>query len=164
MSRDPSTGTGRRRTRWRTVRWPRAKRWLRASVPAVAVLVWLTPVAAAPATTSPPTSCDWPMYGHDPSRTDSTACGQAPDSAAASRLVPRWFFHANDVVTASPAIVQGTVYVGAWDGRFYALDLKTGRLHWSTLGMAVFWATLAFYLSRRFFRYGVTRRYMGASA
>ena len=39
-----------------------------------------------------------------------------------------------------------------------------GRLHWSTLGMAVFWATLAFYLSRRFFRYGVTRRYMGASA
>ena len=34
MSRDPSTGTGRRRTRWRTVRWPRAKRWLRAAVTA----------------------------------------------------------------------------------------------------------------------------------
>jgi ABC-2 type transport system permease protein len=39
-----------------------------------------------------------------------------------------------------------------------------GRLHWSTLGMAVAWAVLAFYLSRRFFRYGVTRKYMGASA
>jgi polyvinyl alcohol dehydrogenase (cytochrome) len=132
MSRDMSTGTGRQRTRWRAVRWPRAKRWLRAAVPMVAVLTWLTPVAATPATASPPTSCDWPMYGHDPSRTGSTSCGQAPDGAAASRLVPRWFFHANDVVTASPTIVQGTVYAGAWDGRFYALDLKTGRLHWST--------------------------------
>lgn len=39
-----------------------------------------------------------------------------------------------------------------------------GRLHWSALAMAVFWATLAFYLSWRFFRYGVTRKYMGASA
>jgi len=39
-----------------------------------------------------------------------------------------------------------------------------GRLHWSTLGMAVFWAALAVYLSRRFFHYGVTRKYMGASA
>jgi polyvinyl alcohol dehydrogenase (cytochrome) len=78
-------------------------------------------------------SCDWPMYGHDPSRTNSTSCAQAPDGAAASRLVPRWFFHANDVVTASPSIVQGTVYAGAWDGRFYALDLKSGRVRWSTL-------------------------------
>jgi polyvinyl alcohol dehydrogenase (cytochrome) len=73
------------------------------------------------------------MYGHDPSRTGSTACPQAPDAAAAGRLVPRWFFHADDVVTASPAIVQRTVYVGAWNGRFYALDLQSGRVRWSTL-------------------------------
>jgi len=39
-----------------------------------------------------------------------------------------------------------------------------GRLHWTVLGFAVLWAALAFYASRRFFVYGVTRRYMGASA
>jgi polyvinyl alcohol dehydrogenase (cytochrome) len=72
------------------------------------------------------------MYGHDISRTGTTACPQAPSTASASRLVPRWFFHADDVVTASPAIVQGMVYVGDWNGRFYALDLKTGSVHWST--------------------------------
>jgi polyvinyl alcohol dehydrogenase (cytochrome) len=73
------------------------------------------------------------MYGHDASRAGTTACPQAPDTASAGRMVPRWFFHADDVVTASPAIVQGTVYVGDWNGRFYALDLKTGGVHWSTL-------------------------------
>jgi polyvinyl alcohol dehydrogenase (cytochrome) len=93
----------------------------------------LTPALSISATASPGASCEWPMYGHDLSRTGSTPCAQAPDVAAASRLVPRWFFHADDVVTASPAIVQGTVYVGAWNGRFYALDLKTGRVRWSTL-------------------------------
>src|SRR5438477_6939432 len=138
MSRDISTGTGRRRLRWRTRRWPRPSGPLRSVAPLAAVLaVSLVPVASAPAVASPASSpaasCEWPMYGHDMSRTGSSTCPQAPDAAAASRLVPRWFFHADDVVTASPAIDQGTVYVGAWNGRFYALDLKTGRLHWSTL-------------------------------
>ena len=30
-----------------------------------------------------------------------------------------------DAVTATPTVVGGTVYVGSWDGNFYALDLKT---------------------------------------
>jgi polyvinyl alcohol dehydrogenase (cytochrome) len=34
-------------------------------------------------------------------------------------------------VTASPAIVDGTVYVGDWSGRFYALDLATGDERWT---------------------------------
>ena len=32
-----------------------------------------------------------------------------------------------DVVHASPAIADGTVFVGSWDSYFYALDAKTGK-------------------------------------
>jgi ABC-2 type transport system permease protein len=39
-----------------------------------------------------------------------------------------------------------------------------GRLQWTTLALTVLWAAVAFYAARRFFVYGVTRRYMGASA
>ena len=42
-----------------------------------------------------------------------------------------WFFTTDDAVTATPAVVDGTVYVGDWSGRFYAIDLDTGELDWS---------------------------------
>ena len=81
-------------------------------------------------------SCEWPMFGQNPARTFSTQCAQAPNVSNVARLVPRWYFHANDVVTASPAVVDGTVYVGSWDGEFYALDLNSGKVLWqTTLGL-----------------------------
>jgi outer membrane protein assembly factor BamB len=45
----------------------------------------------------------------------------------------RWEFTASDRVVASPAIAaDGTVYVGAFDGSFYALDGATGGKKWET--------------------------------
>lgn len=96
-------------------------------------------VAAAPSYGSRATSaagCDWPMFGQNPSRTFSTQCAQAPNVSDVDTLVPRWYFHANDVMTASPAVVDGVVYIGAWDGEFYALDQATGKVIWqTTLGL-----------------------------
>jgi outer membrane protein assembly factor BamB len=34
-------------------------------------------------------------------------------------------------VTAAPAVVDGTVYVGAWDGKMYALRLSDGSERWT---------------------------------
>src|SRR5207244_9689621 len=48
----------------------------------------------------------------------------------AVRSTPAWNFTAGDVVSASPAVVAGVVYVGSWDGFFYALDAATGALKW----------------------------------
>jgi len=39
-----------------------------------------------------------------------------------------------------------------------------GRLHWSTVAISLVVAVLAFFVSARFFDFGVRRRYMGASA
>ena len=71
---------------------------------------------------------DWPSYGHDAQhsfhgRTTIT-------EAQAKTLRQAWFFPTGDAVTASPTVVDGTVYVGSWDTRFYAISLSTGRLRW----------------------------------
>jgi polyvinyl alcohol dehydrogenase (cytochrome) len=41
-----------------------------------------------------------------------------------------WTFPTGDAVTAAPTVVGGTVYVGSWDGYFYAIALGTGQLRW----------------------------------
>ena len=88
------------------------------------------------AATTPPAgmaSCQWPMYGGAPSRDFASTCPAAPTIATARTLVPRWFVHMPDVVTASPTVVGGTVYVGDWAGDFDALDLHTGTARWTTV-------------------------------
>lgn len=76
-------------------------------------------------------ACDWPMWGYTPARTFATTCESKITAATADRLQLDWFAGTVDVVTATPAVVDATVYVGDWSGRFYALDLETGAQRWS---------------------------------
>jgi polyvinyl alcohol dehydrogenase (cytochrome) len=75
--------------------------------------------------------CDWPMWGYTPERTFATECESEITAATADRLELDWFANTVDVVTATPAVVDDTVYVGDWTGRFYALDLDTGAERWT---------------------------------
>jgi len=85
-----------------------------------------TPAGAA-ATEHP--GCGWPMWGRDPARTFSTDCTSI-NTTNASDLRRIWFFNTHDVVTATPAVVGNSVYVGDWSGRFYALRRSDGRQRW----------------------------------
>ncbi len=69
------------------------------------------------------------MYGRDLGRSFTNASSSI-DSSNAAFLQPAWDFPTADAVTASPAVVNGVVYVGAWDGFFYALDAATGAQKW----------------------------------
>jgi outer membrane protein assembly factor BamB len=42
----------------------------------------------------------------------------------------KWKFHTRGMVISSPAIANGTVYVGSTDGNLYAVDLETGEQKW----------------------------------
>ena len=42
----------------------------------------------------------------------------------------KWKFKTGDVVHASPAIANGTVFIGSWDSYFYALDAASGKERW----------------------------------
>jgi polyvinyl alcohol dehydrogenase (cytochrome) len=73
------------------------------------------------------------MFGHDRSRDFASACATVPTPATVHGLHPRWVVKTSDVVTAQPAVSGGTVYVGAWDGSFYAVDEATGATRWQTV-------------------------------
>src|SRR5579864_2457273 len=72
---------------------------------------------------------DWPMYGRDLQRSYSQP-GAAITKDNVASLVQAWTFPVADAVSASPSVVAGVVYVGAWDGFFYALDAATGAVKW----------------------------------
>ena len=73
---------------------------------------------------------DWPMYGRNLRHTFTNPQSLINPSNV-SNLKPAWDFTTEDVVTASPSVVDGVVYVGAWDGFFYALDAHSGALIWT---------------------------------
>jgi glucose dehydrogenase len=72
---------------------------------------------------------DWPMYGRTLQHTFSNPAS-AITPANVSTLQLAWSFPMGDAVSASPTVVGGVVYIGAWDGFFYALDARTGKPIW----------------------------------
>jgi outer membrane protein assembly factor BamB len=73
---------------------------------------------------------DWPTYGHDALRSFH---GQTTITEKEARALKKaWYFPTGDAVTATPTVVNGVVYAGSWDGWFYAVNLRDGRLVWKT--------------------------------
>lgn len=72
----------------------------------------------------------WSMYGADLHRSFAAGCPSPIDPTTVQRLLPAWFLDTPKPVTASPAVVDGVVYVGSWEPAMYALDAETGRVLW----------------------------------
>src|SRR5947209_881010 len=70
------------------------------------------------------------MFQHDASRTASTTCTDIA-TVTAPTLAPAWFLKTDGAVTAEPAIVGGSVFVGGSPGIFRAVDLAAGTQNWS---------------------------------
>ncbi len=64
----------------------------------------------------------------------NTRFQRLPGMAArqAAELRPRWAFVIPEVSTAAsqPSVVDGVLYFGTWNGTVYALDVRSGCLHW----------------------------------
>ena len=75
-------------------------------------------------------SCDWPMWGQSPTRTFDYPCDSEISPDTVGDLQQAWYFTAGDVVTATPAVADGTVYAGDWSGNVYAVDLESGEELW----------------------------------
>ncbi|MCW4029925.1 MAG: PQQ-binding-like beta-propeller repeat protein [Candidatus Bathyarchaeota archaeon] len=67
---------------------------------------------------------DWPMFNHDLTHTGYSK------SMAPRTNQTLWTFSTGGAVKASPAVVDGVVYVGSDDGYVYALAASDGSLLW----------------------------------
>jgi len=74
--------------------------------------------------TAPLVQADWPMFHSDP-----THSGVATGNAQMTATV-QWSYTTGGAVASSPAIVNGVVYFGSYDGNVYALNANTGALIW----------------------------------
>ena len=105
----------------------------RGRLTALTVATGLLLSGAAAAGSAPScTDHDWSAYGNGPSHTFAVAqgCSRLTTSTVPT-LAPAWFRPISDSVTASPAVVGDTAYVGAWDGSFYALNTADGSVRWT---------------------------------
>ena len=95
---------------------------------AIAVLllgmVFTMAMAFSTSVHAPPTYINWPMFHHD------LALSGVSPSTAPNTNNTLWIYDTRSSVLSSPAIVDGILYIGAMDGRLYALDADTGALIW----------------------------------
>lgn len=68
----------------------------------------------------------WPQFGQNRMNTGHVA-GIAPSAP----VTDRWTYETGDGVSSSPAVVDGTVYIGSADGSVYALSAADGKEQWS---------------------------------
>ncbi|HVV37544.1 MAG TPA: PQQ-binding-like beta-propeller repeat protein [Acidimicrobiales bacterium] len=104
------------------------RRGLSAVVAALAVAL----LPSTPAVAAPPRICNWSRYGRDASLSFAapSRCTKL-NRANAALMVPKWYFHGKDSMSASTTVVDGVVYEGSWDGVLHALSAKTGKQLWS---------------------------------
>ncbi len=104
------------------------RRALVGALTCAAALAVVVPAGAAPACPQP----DWPTYGRSAAHTFAVPDGCSPiGTDSVPTLVPAWHFRAPDSISAQPVVAGGTLYVGSWDGTFYALDAATGAVRWT---------------------------------
>ena len=109
-----------------------SKRRVVASIGAAAALIGTTCAVAAPAAQPKCATPGWRSFGAGIQHSFTVGSGcSSISTTTASTLVPSWVMHTPDSITASPAIADGTAYVGSWDGTFYAIDVATGAVKWT---------------------------------
>jgi outer membrane protein assembly factor BamB len=75
---------------------------------------------------------NWPTYEFAGNRSGSNTAEVTLSPSNASKLQVMWNVTLSGPVFGSPSEVNGTVYVGSWDGYEYALSASSGALRWKT--------------------------------
>lgn len=79
------------------------------------------PVDAGEDTNAPVDECDWVSFRNGPGNPGASGCNELGVTNVAT-LRPQLLYRTRDSVTSTPAVVGDRLYVGSWDGTFYAFD------------------------------------------
>jgi polyvinyl alcohol dehydrogenase (cytochrome) len=74
---------------------------------------------------------DWSMSGHDPAGTRSQAFENDVGPGNVATLAQRWVVTTAGDVSATPAVVGGSVFFPDWGGKVWSVDAETGSVNWS---------------------------------
>jgi polyvinyl alcohol dehydrogenase (cytochrome) len=74
---------------------------------------------------------DWPMGGQNYANTKSSTSPGRIRPQTAHRLAVKWTFTAHGDTSATPAVVNGAVYIPDWGGYLNKLNADTGAVIWS---------------------------------
>ena len=98
----------------------------------------LTPLAFKTAVVGGATSGDWwPMFGHD-----TTNAGYSTSPAPRTSTIA-WTYTTTSAIRSGATVQDGVVYVGTFNGDFYALNSTTGDLIWTYKTDDGIWSTAA---------------------
>ena len=97
-----------------------------------ALLATLAIVGALPAGAGGPAAGpDWSMNGHDPAGTRNQRFEHEIGPANVAGLTQKWLVTTAGDVSATPAVVNGSVFFPDWGGRLWSVDAATGAVNWS---------------------------------
>src|SRR5204863_482596 len=72
------------------------------------------------------TAANWPKFRFDSANTGVNPFETTLNPSNVSGLHPLWTAHTGAAISSSPAVVNGTLYVGSWDASVYAFDAVSG--------------------------------------
>ena len=67
----------------------------------------------------------WPMFHHDATHSGVSST-TAPDTAEVL-----WSYQTGFIISSSPAVSHGRVYIGSWDKSIYCFEMDSGNLLWN---------------------------------
>lgn len=73
---------------------------------------------------------DWRMFGHDRAHSSFVAGENKLEAGNLSSLQTKWMTSLGAPIASAPTVVDRMLYVGTWDGNFYALDARDGAVLW----------------------------------
>ena len=74
---------------------------------------------------------NWPFAGGNLANTRDAAAERIIGPSTVSALKPRWTLTTGGSVSATPTVVNGTVYVPDWGGNLWAVSAATGKVEWT---------------------------------
>ena len=91
----------------------------------ILILVLILTISTGISLVNADTGDDWPMFHHD------LALNGYSVSSASSTNITAWIYDTGSLLFSSPAVVDGTLYIGAIDGNLYAVNVNSGTLAWT---------------------------------
>ena len=134
---------------------PMTRAWQAGPAVRLVALVIAAATMTAASATAQLSGSGWPQFRQNTTHTGENLAETKLSPTTVLDLEEAWTFTTGGLVTASPAVVGGVLYVPSGDGRVYALNARTGAFIWQSAAIEAGYPSPAVVLGRVFVATGV---------